>query len=38
LVEEDVFSVVALSRVLLENALAGDAMFHAELFPELVAD
>ena len=38
LVEEDIFSVVPLCCILLQNALSADTVFLAELFPELVAD
>ena len=38
LVEEDIFSVVSLRRVLLEDAFAADAVLLAKLLPKLVAD
>ena len=38
LVEEDVFAVVALRGVLLQNAVAADAVLSAELLPEFVSD
>ena len=38
LVEEHVFPVVTLSRVLLKDAFPADPMLHAELLPEFVSD
>ena len=38
LIEEDIFSIVALSGILLKNTLSADAVLHAELLPELVTD
>ena len=38
LVEEDIFSVVALRGVLLQDALSADAVLLAQLLPKLVAN
>ena len=38
LVEEDVFAVVSVHRILFEHAILVDAVLGAELFPELHAD
>lgn len=38
LIEEYIFSVIALGGILFQDAITRDAMFHAQLLPELVAD
>ena len=38
LVEENIFSVVALCCVFLKDTFSADAMLHAQLLPELVTD
>jgi len=38
LIEEDIFSIVSLSRVLFENTLSADTVLHAQLLPELVSN
>jgi hypothetical protein len=38
LVEEDVFPVITLCGILLQNALWVDSMLHAELFPEFISN
>ena len=38
LVEEDIFPVVALCRIFLQNAFSADTVLHTELFPKLVSD
>ena len=38
LIEEDIFTIIALSGILFKNALSGDAMLVAQLLPKLVAN
>ena len=38
LVEEDIFTIIALSGVLLKNSLSRDSMFVTQLLPKLVAN
>jgi hypothetical protein len=38
LVEEDIFSIVTLDRVLFQNSLLVDSVFFDELLPKLHAD
>ena len=38
LVEEHIFAVVSLSRVLFQNTFSANTVLHAQLLPELVTD
>lgn len=38
LVEEHIFAVVSLRRVLFQDAFSADTVLHAQLLPELVTD
>ena len=38
LIEEDIFTIIALSGILFENALPRDSMLVAQLLPKLVTN
>ena len=38
LIEEDIFTIIALSGILFKNALSGDSMLVAQLLPKLVTN
>ena len=38
LIEEHVFPIVALRRILFKNSFATDAVFNAQLLPKLIAN
>ena len=38
LIEEDIFTIIALSGILFKNALSGDSMLVAQLLPKFVTN